>query len=154
MRRTIEHVDRIRELWRLSCLAVDERLGVEADWGGVVMVFSAAVTAQRMSALQKANSIRLDRAALKRRIKLGEIDVPWVLETMPAEAESMTIMELLRSKQRWGRKKAQRLCTRFAISETRRLDRLTERQRAALIAELRAIEERRVKQAAYREARS
>jgi len=33
MRRTIEHVDRIRELWRLSCLAVDERLGVEADWG-------------------------------------------------------------------------------------------------------------------------
>lgn len=25
--------DRIRELWRLSCLAVDERLGVEADWG-------------------------------------------------------------------------------------------------------------------------
>ena len=118
------------------------------------MVFSAAVTAQHMSALQKANSIRLDRAALKRRIKLGEIDVPWVLETMPAEAESMTIMELLRSKQRWGRKKAQRLCTRFAISETRRLDRLTERQRAALIAELRAIEERRVKQAAYREARS
>lgn len=30
---TIETIDRIRELWRLSCLAIDERLGVEADWG-------------------------------------------------------------------------------------------------------------------------
>lgn len=30
---TIETMDRIRELWRDSCLAVDRMLGVEPDWG-------------------------------------------------------------------------------------------------------------------------
>jgi hypothetical protein len=30
---TIATVDRIRELWRESCLAVDRLLGVEPDWG-------------------------------------------------------------------------------------------------------------------------
>ena len=30
---TIETVDRIRELWRESCLAVDRQLGTEPDWG-------------------------------------------------------------------------------------------------------------------------
>lgn len=30
---TIEHVDRIRELWRESCLEVDRMLGLDPDWG-------------------------------------------------------------------------------------------------------------------------
>lgn len=30
---TIETVDRIRELWKESCLALDEMLGIESDWG-------------------------------------------------------------------------------------------------------------------------
>lgn len=30
---TMGHVERIRELWQASCLAVDAMLGVEADWG-------------------------------------------------------------------------------------------------------------------------
>ena len=30
---TLEHVDKVRELWRESCLAVDQMLGVESDWG-------------------------------------------------------------------------------------------------------------------------
>lgn len=30
---TMEHVDRIRELWRASCIAVDKQLGVKPDWG-------------------------------------------------------------------------------------------------------------------------
>jgi hypothetical protein len=30
---TLETVDEIRDLWRESCLAVDQLLGVEPDWG-------------------------------------------------------------------------------------------------------------------------
>lgn len=31
---TLHHVKKIRDLWELSCIAVDERLGVkDADWG-------------------------------------------------------------------------------------------------------------------------
>lgn len=107
------------------------------------MVFSAAVTAQRMSALQKANSIRLDRAALKRRIKLGEIDASWVVENLPAEAESMRLYDLLRAQPRWGVAKSRRFCLLYAISESRRLDRLTDRQRRVIAIQLRKAEKRR-----------
>lgn len=30
---TVQTIDRIRELWRESCLAVDQLLGVEPEWG-------------------------------------------------------------------------------------------------------------------------
>lgn len=30
---TMEHVERIRDLWKQSCLALDERLGTKPDWG-------------------------------------------------------------------------------------------------------------------------
>ena len=57
---------------------------------------------QHMQALQRANEVRLARAALKRRISDGAITVDEVILTSPWEAASMTIAELLTSQRRWG----------------------------------------------------
>ena len=50
----------------------------------------------------------------------------------------MTIGELLRSQRRWGRTRARKFLFSIALNENRELGRLTARQRAMLVIELRA----------------
>ena len=50
----------------------------------------------------------------------------------------MTIGELLRSQRRWGRTRARKFLFSIALNENRELGRLTARQRAMLVTELRA----------------
>src|SRR5918992_5731543 len=91
---------------------------------------------QHMQALAHANRIRLARAALKRDVRSGSADAADVVRSCPFEVETMTVSELLRSQQRWGRTRARKFLSSLALNENRQLGRLTERQRQMLAHEL------------------
>lgn len=55
---------------------------------------------------------------------------------IPAEAESMPIMELLEAQKHWGRARCQKLLGPLQIGEQRQLDALTLRQRGELLVAL------------------
>lgn len=96
----------------------------------------ASALPQHMAALNKANSIRLERAAIKREIGRGERDITDVLEHVPWCCETMRVSELVGAQHRWGRHRTRKLLGHLAIGENRALGDLTLRQRALLIAEL------------------
>jgi hypothetical protein len=95
-----------------------------------------AATPQHMEALAHANRVRLARAALKRAVASGEIGAAEIVRECPWEVETMTVGELLRSQQRWGRTRARKFLFSLALNENRELGRFTERQRAVLATEL------------------
>jgi hypothetical protein len=88
---------------------------------------------QRRAALQRANVIRVARAALRRAIHDGERRVADVVATCPPEAASMSVGELLVAQHRWGESRAQRILRRIPLSETKALGTLTLRQQNALV---------------------
>ena len=92
---------------------------------------------QHMQALAHANRVRLARAALKRSIANGDVDVAEVVRACPWQVETMTVGELLRSQRRWGRTRARKFLFSLALSENREIGRLTQRQRRMLVEELR-----------------
>src|ERR671922_290666 len=89
---------------------------------------------QHMLALERANRVRLARAALKRKIAAGEVDAAEVVLACPWETESMSIGELLMSQRRWGRTRCRKFLFSIGLSETKTLGTLTERQRVTLAA--------------------
>jgi hypothetical protein len=91
---------------------------------------------QHMQALAHANRIRLARAALKRDVRAGISSAANVVRDCPYEVETMTVSELLRSQQRWGRTRARKFLASLALNENRQLGRLTDRQRQMLAREL------------------
>jgi hypothetical protein len=91
---------------------------------------------QHIRALQKANQIRLARAALKREIAAGARTAAEVVVHCPPEAESMTISELLSAQRRWGRARSRKLLSGLELKENKALGTLTERQRGLLAAQL------------------
>lgn len=93
---------------------------------------------QHMLALRRANEVRLARAELKRRIAEGDVDPCDVVLDVPEEAEGMAVMDLLMSQHRWGRTRCRKFLAAVPISETKALGGLTDRQRRALAALLRA----------------
>jgi hypothetical protein len=93
---------------------------------------------QRMLALERANRVRLARAALKRRIAAGELDAAEVVLSCPWETESMSVSELLMSQKRWGRTRCRKFLMSIGLSETKTIVTLTERQRVTLAALLTA----------------
>lgn len=92
---------------------------------------------QHLQALERANRVRLARAALKRSIASGEVSVTKVITECPWQTESMNLSELLRAQPRWGRTRTRKLLNSVGLSENKRLDTLTERQRMLLVSELR-----------------
>lgn len=92
---------------------------------------------QHMQALAHANRVRLARACLKREIGRGAASAARVISDCPWEAESMSLGELLRSQPRWGRTRTRKLLVAVGLSENKRLDTLTERQRSLLVTHLR-----------------
>lgn len=102
-----------------------------------------AQTPQHMQALAHANRVRLARAALKRAIEAGGIDVADVVRTCPWEVQTMTVGERLRSQRRWGRARVRKFLFSLALNENREIGRLTERQRGVLATELEAKARRR-----------
>lgn len=97
---------------------------------------AVAKTPQHMQALERANSVRLARAELKRAIARGDKDPSQVVQECPWETESMTIAELLTSQRRWGRTRARKFLLPLSLSENKRLGTLTSRQRRLLATEL------------------
>lgn len=92
---------------------------------------------QHMQALAHANRVRIARAGLKRAIGSGDLQAAEVIENCPWEAESMPVGELLRSQRRWGSKRVTSFLRAQAVSETRLIGKLTERQRRVMADALR-----------------
>ena len=97
---------------------------------------------QRLRALQRANTIRLARAELKRHIAEGEMSVAEVLTDVPAHVSSWTVWDLLMSQRRWGTARCRKFLARHDISETKQVGTLTERQRRLLVAQLSHADDR------------
>lgn len=91
---------------------------------------------QHMRALERANTVRLARAELKRAIARGDREAADVVRDCPWETESMTISELLTSQRRWGRTRARKFLLPLALNENKQLGTLTARQRRLLSTEL------------------
>jgi hypothetical protein len=89
---------------------------------------------QHMQALQRANKVRLARAALKRKVAEGAIPVSDVILTCPWEAASMTIAELLGSQRRWGTTRCSKFLAEIGLPETKTVGSMTTRQRSVLAA--------------------
>ena len=99
---------------------------------------------QHMQALAHANRVRLARAALKREIKTGTATAADVVRDCPLEVETMTVSELLRSQDRWGRSRVKKFLGQFdGVSESRELQRLTIRQRDLIARKLEDVSSRR-----------
>lgn len=91
---------------------------------------------QRLRALERANEIRLARAAIKRRIALGEVSAAEVILQCPEAADSWPVGELLISQRRWGSTRCRKFLSRNRIVETKPVGKLTERQRLLLASSL------------------
>jgi hypothetical protein len=89
---------------------------------------------QHLQALERANAVRLARAALKRGVAAGEIGVADIILDAPWEAESMTVADLLTSQRRWGHTRCRRFLQSIPLSETKTVGSMTERQRQAAAA--------------------
>jgi hypothetical protein len=93
---------------------------------------------QHMLALERANRVRLARAALKRKVAAGKIDASEIVLSCPWEVESMSISELLMSQKRWGRTRCRKFLMSIGMSENKTISTLNERQRVTLAALLTA----------------
>ncbi len=87
---------------------------------------------QHMVALERANEVRLARAALKRSVADGTRTVGQIVLSSPWEAESMPIAELLISQRRWGARRVERFLGDLGITETKTIGSMTDRQRRML----------------------
>jgi hypothetical protein len=88
---------------------------------------------QHMRALERANQVRLARAALKRRVATGEADVGEIVLGCPWMAETMSVGELLASQKQWGRTRSRKFLGSIGLTETKTLVSLTGRQRTILV---------------------
>jgi hypothetical protein len=107
--------------------------------GGLMGVHAMADAGpQHLKALERANRVRLARAALKRQVAAGERSAAEVIMASPWEAESMSVSELLMSQRRWGRTRCRRILLSLGLPENKQIGTMTERQRTALAAMLSA----------------
>ncbi len=86
---------------------------------------------QHLQALERANAVRLARAALKRAVAAGELSAADIILDAPWEAESMTVADLLTSQRRWGHTRCRRFLQSIPLSESKTVGSMTERQRQA-----------------------
>jgi hypothetical protein len=94
---------------------------------------------QCMRALARANQVRLARAALKRRVAIGEIEAADVILYSPWEARSMAVADLLMSQPRWGQTRCRKLLCQIPMSDAKTIGSMTDRQRRALAGMLSSV---------------
>jgi hypothetical protein len=92
-------------------------------------------TEQSMDALQRANQIRLTRAARwgDRGRRQDREYMAGLLVELPEDLYTMTAFEFVRHINQMGRSRVIRMLFRVGISERTQLSRLTDRQRSALV---------------------
>jgi anti-anti-sigma factor len=98
---------------------------------------------QPLRALERANSLRVARSHLKRRVGEGEVTASEVVLASPWETVTMSLFDLLRCQRMWGGWRAHRFLVDFGISETKTVGSLTDRQRTVVAAGLSVSEWRR-----------
>ncbi|MGH2857684.1 MAG: integration host factor, actinobacterial type [Solirubrobacteraceae bacterium] len=91
---------------------------------------------QRLAALERANQVRLARAALKRSIAIGQVSAAEVIRDCPEAAHRWPIGELLMSQRRWGSTRCRKFLSTNQIGETKPIGQLTPRQRQLLAGSL------------------
>jgi hypothetical protein len=96
----------------------------------------ASAQGRRLLALDRANQIRATRAALKRRLRAGELAPTETILRGSSETDTMTVTELLRSQRGWGPKRSSKVLRSVALSDSKTLGSLTARQRTTLVAVL------------------
>ena len=97
---------------------------------------SGSSTPQHLQALERANTVRLARAELKRQVAAGKLAAADVIIDCPWEAESMSVSDLITSQRRWGRTRCRRLLQAIPVPEQKTIGSLTDRQRQALADQL------------------
>lgn len=93
---------------------------------------------QRLAALARANEIRLLRAQVKRDIRSREIQAWPLIDEPPAELLTMKVYDLLLAMPKFGAFKVSALLRQHAISTSKTVGGLSDRQRAALVEWLRS----------------
>ena len=91
---------------------------------------------QRLLALEPANRVRLTRAALKRRLRAGELTAADAILRGSRDTDTMTVAELLLSQRGWGPTRSANMLRWLSLPERKTLGSLTERQRVMLAAVL------------------
>ena len=74
---------------------------------------------QHLQALERANEIRLARAAVKRRVATGDLSAAEVVLICPPEVEGMPVSDLLMSQHRWGRTRCRKLLAAVPLTARR-----------------------------------
>ena len=88
---------------------------------------------QRRTALARANQVRAQRAALKAKLKRGELSIVTLIEEPPPYLASARISDLLMALPGLGPVKVGRLLERCQVSPRKTLAGLSERQRRELM---------------------
>ncbi len=93
---------------------------------------------QRAAALDRALQVRRDRAALRAAIKDGSVRAIDVVKGVPRNDQwaALPVVWLLRALPGLGEVRVARIMESMGISQSRRLQGLSDRQRSALIEEL------------------
>jgi hypothetical protein len=89
--------------------------------------------AQTMTALQRANEVRLARAQLKRDVKSGALLAADVISDPPPCALTMPIAELIAAQRQWGATRASKHCASLGTAEMKTVGSFTTRQRAMIV---------------------
>lgn len=103
------------------------------------MSSDSASIPQHLVALDRANEMRLRRAAFKRQLQAGELQVAEVIDD--EALASMPVVDLLGAQRRWGQRRARGVLRDVPCSEWKLVGQLTERQRDALLELLAPAEE-------------
>ncbi len=85
---------------------------------------------QHMDALGRANEVRCARAAVRRKLKKGELSLKAALAN--PHVQGMKAYDLLMAQWKWGPRRTKTALSRAEIFESRRVENLTTRQREAL----------------------
>lgn len=93
---------------------------------------------QHLTALARANEVRLARAELKRRVMRGEVSAVEIILDAPWEAATMTVSDLLQAQHRWGLTRCRKFLQGIPLSENKTIGSLTVRQRRAFAEQMRA----------------
>lgn len=93
--------------------------------------------AQRMTALNRANEIRTERAVLKRDLKSGRKDIHDLLLDPPEWVETMKVFDLLLAVPKYGRVKVNKVLQQCRMSPSKTVGGMSQRQRTELVSMLR-----------------
>ncbi len=91
---------------------------------------------QRMDALQRANHVRSQRAALKAALKNGQASITQVIADPPEFVLTAKVLDIIMAAPKYGRVKAGRVMDRCRVSPSKTVGGLSDRQRRELVAAL------------------